>query len=56
MAATRAYSAAVSAVHQPTPRVALDALANSMKESARAMTARYKESSIGGVAVNIIEC
>jgi L-serine dehydratase len=56
MGATRAYAAAVSAVRQPTPSVALDALANSMKESARAMTARYKESSIGGVAVNVIEC
>ena len=56
MAAARAYTAAVNAVHHPTPRVGLDALANSMNESARSMTARYKESSIGGVAVNIIEC
>lgn len=56
MAATRAYNAAVGAVRQPNPRVGLDVLANALKESARSMTGRYKESSIGGVAVNIVEC
>ncbi|MFO1304902.1 MAG: L-serine ammonia-lyase [Burkholderiales bacterium] len=56
MAAARAYSAAVSAVRHPNPRVGLDVLAQALKESARAMTGRYKESSIGGVAVNIVEC
>ncbi len=56
MAAARAYSAAVSAVRHPTPRLGLDMLAQVLKESARAMTGRYKESSIGGVAVNIVEC
>ena len=56
LAAARAYSAAVAAVRHPNPRVGLDALANSLKESARAMTGRYKESSIGGVAVNVVEC
>jgi L-serine dehydratase len=56
MAAARAYGAAVAAVHLPNPRVGLDVLAQSLKESARAMTSRYKESSIGGVAVNIVEC
>jgi L-serine dehydratase len=56
MAAARAYNAAVAAIRQPNPRVGLDMLANSFKESARAMTSRYKESSIGGVAVNVVEC
>jgi L-serine dehydratase len=56
LAAARAYSAAVSAVRHPNPSVGLDVLAHSITESARAMTGRYKESSIGGVAVNIIEC
>jgi len=56
LAAARAYSAAVAAVRHPNPRVGLDALANSLKESARSMTGRYKESSIGGVAVNVVEC
>ena len=56
MAAARAYSAAVSAVRHPTPRIGLDVLAGAIKDSARAMTGRYKESSIGGVAVNIVEC
>lgn len=56
MAAARAYSAAVSAVRHPNPRVGLDVLADALKRSARAMTGRYKESSIGGVAVNIVEC
>ena len=56
LAAARAYSAAVTAVRHPNPRVGLDVLAQSLKESARAMTSRYKESSIGGVAVNIVEC
>jgi L-serine dehydratase len=56
MAAARAYGAAAMAIRQPDPRVGLDMLVNSFKESARAMTSRHKESSIGGVAVNIIEC
>jgi len=56
MAAARAYNAAVGAVRHPNPRVGLDVLANALKESARAMTGRYKESSIGGVAVNVVEC
>jgi L-serine dehydratase len=56
MAAARAYSAAVSAVRHPNPRIGLDMLAGAVKESARKMTSRYKESSIGGVAVNIVEC
>ena len=56
LAAARAYSAALTAVRHPDPRVGLDVLAHSLKESARAMTGRYKESSIGGVAVNVVEC
>jgi hypothetical protein len=50
-------------VYQRWPRCAIPIRASastahhhSLKESARAMTSRYKESSIGGVAVNIVEC
>jgi len=40
----------------PLTPTEVEALANSLKESARSMTGRYKESSIGGVAVNVVEC
>ena len=56
MAASRAYNAAVAAIRIPSPRVGLDMLARSMVESGRTMTTRYKASSIGGVAVNVVEC
>lgn len=55
-AGARAYDAAMAAVRTPDPRNSLDRLANSMVESSRAMSARYKVASIGGVAVNIAEC
>jgi L-serine dehydratase len=56
MAATRAYDAAVAAVRNPNPPVGLDALARTVIESGRAMAGRYKQASIGGVAVNMVEC
>ncbi len=56
IAATRAYDAAVAAVHIPAPRNGLDLLSRSLVESGRAMTTRYKVASIGGVAVNVAEC
>jgi L-serine dehydratase len=56
MAASRAYHAAVTAVRQQNPRVGLDLLARSVVASSRRMTQRYKESSIGGVTVNVVEC
>jgi len=56
MAATRAYDAAVAAVRMPVSRVGLDVLARSVVESGRRMTTRPKSSSIGGLAVNVVEC
>ncbi len=56
VAATRAHNAAVAAVHAPAPRVGLDMLAHSIVESGRAMANRHKTTSIGGVAVNVVEC
>lgn len=55
-AATRAYAAATAAVRLPSPRVGLDMLARSLVESGRTMASRYKAASIGGVAVNVVEC
>lgn len=55
-AATRAYNAAAAAIRLPSPRVGLDALARSLVESGRSMASRYKSASIGGVAVNVVEC
>jgi L-serine dehydratase len=56
LAATRAYNAAVAAVHVPAPRIGLDMLARSIMESGREMANRHKTTSIGGVAVNVVEC
>jgi L-serine dehydratase len=55
-AAAHAYQAAVTAVRVPAPRVGLDLLTRSIVESGHALSARYKSSSIGGVAVNVAEC
>jgi len=43
-------------VHVPAPRIGLDVLTSSIVESGRALSARYKSTSIGGVAVNVSEC
>ena len=56
MAATCAYNAAVAAVRAPMTRVGLDAVARSVVESGRVMTTRAKSTSIGGLAVNVVEC
>ncbi|MCC6195084.1 MAG: L-serine ammonia-lyase [Burkholderiales bacterium] len=55
-AAARAFHAAVAAVRLPNPRVGLDVLTRSVVESGRSMAGRYKTASIGGVAVNVVEC
>ncbi len=55
-AAAHAYQAAVAAVRMPAPRIGLDLLTRSIVESGRALSARYKSTSIGGVAVNVAEC
>jgi L-serine dehydratase len=51
-----AYAAAVNAVRMPDPPVGLDRVAQSAVERGRAMSGRYKVSSVGGVAVNVAEC
>jgi len=56
MAAACAYDAAVAAVRAPVSRVGLDMLARSVVESGRTMTTRPKSTSIGGLAVNVVEC
>jgi len=56
-AAAIAVDAARLALKEPDPmRLALDPLLRSMVESARAMAGRYKLSSLGGVALNVIDC
>lgn len=56
LAATRAYHAAEAAVRAPVARVGLDMLARSVVAAGRAMTTRPKSTSIGGLAVNVVEC
>lgn len=55
-AARRAWQAADAAIHRPDPPNMLDALARSMVESGRAMAGRYKQASVGGVAVSVTDC
>ncbi len=56
-AASLAVEAARLALKQPDPpRLMLDPLLRSMVESARVMAGRYKQSSLGGVALNVVDC
>jgi L-serine dehydratase len=55
-AAGRAIAAAQSALRQPFPRNSLDALTRSMIERGRQMAGRYKQASLGGIAVNVADC
>lgn len=56
-AAAHAVQTARVALRMPDPpRIALDATIRSMVEKGSAMTARYKESSLGGLAVNVVDC
>lgn len=56
LAAARACAAATAAIHDPEPRVALDAVVRSMLETARSLAGRYKEASLGGVALSVPDC
>jgi L-serine dehydratase len=56
LAAARACAAAMTAVREPEPRVALDAVVRSMLETARSLAGRYKEASLGGVAMSVPDC
>jgi L-serine dehydratase len=55
-AAGRAITAAQNALRQHAPRNTLDALTRSMIDRGRHMAGRYKESSLGGIAVNVADC
>ena len=55
-AAARAVEAARFALRLPNPPVALDATIRTMLDTGREMAARYKESSLGGLAVNVVDC
>ncbi len=56
-AAAQAVQAARLALRQPDPaRIALDTVIRSLIETGHAMAGRYKESSLGGLAVNVIDC
>jgi L-serine dehydratase len=56
-AAAHAVQAARLALRQPDPaRISLDTVIRSMVETGRAMASRYKESSLGGLAVNVVDC
>lgn len=56
LAAARAYDAATAALRVPEPRVGLDMVARSLLASGRGMGERHKSASIGGIAVNVVEC
>ncbi len=55
-AGAHAYTAAANAIRMPDPPVGLDRMALSAVDRGRAMAARYKVASLGGVAVNVAEC
>ena len=56
LAAARACAAATAAIRVPEPRVALDAVVRSMLLTARALAGRYKQASLGGVALSVPDC
>jgi len=56
-AAAHAVESARLALRLPDPpRIGLDAAVRSMVEKGQTMASRYKESSLGGLAVNVIDC
>jgi L-serine dehydratase len=57
MGAVKAINAASLALRgDGTHRVALDAVIKTMYETGRDMMTKYKETSLGGLAVNVVEC
>jgi L-serine dehydratase len=55
-AAGRAVTAAQNAVRSPSPHPAVDTLVRSMVERGKQMAGRYKQASLGGIAVNVADC
>ena len=57
MAAINAVNAASLAMHgDGTHRVSLDQAMKTMRQTGTDMLDRYKETSTGGLAVNVVEC
>jgi L-serine dehydratase len=57
MAAVKAINAASLALRgDGTQRVALDAIIKTMYETGREMMSRHKEASLGGLAINVVDC
>ncbi|MEO8484777.1 MAG: L-serine ammonia-lyase, iron-sulfur-dependent, subunit alpha [Betaproteobacteria bacterium] len=56
LGAARACAAAAAAIRVPLPRVALDAVVRSMVETSRSLAGRYKQASLGGVALSVPDC
>ena len=55
--AASAVNAASLALHgESGHRIALETMIKKMYEAGREMTGRYKETSLGGFAVNVVEC
>jgi L-serine dehydratase len=56
-AAAIAVNAARTALRMPAPPAhALDSRLSAMAESGRTLAGRYKESSLGGIALNVVDC
>lgn len=56
-AAAHAVESARLALRLPDPpRIGLDVAVRAMTEKGRAMSSRYKEGSLGGLAVNVVDC
>ncbi len=55
--AVKAVNAARLALHSTTPsKVSLDQVIETMRQTGRDMSSKYKETSKGGLAVNVVEC
>jgi L-serine dehydratase len=57
LGAVKAVNAARLALHsQERPKVSLDQVIETMRQTGIDMSSRYKETSQGGLAVNVIAC
>lgn len=57
MGAVKAINASRLALHESgVHKVSLDQVIKTMYETGRDMQSRYKETSLGGLALNVIEC
>jgi len=57
LGATKAVNAARLALHSTAPpKVSLDQVIETMRQTGMDMSSKYKETSLGGLAVNVVEC